>query len=316
MIAPVPSLNFSLLVARMFNKKEATSFLQNSWGLQGVGEKLEASDCKNVLDEIVVLVQEKIPFQGITLMATGSDERSRPTVEEIKQDCMTGIGGLCYSINVFTWGLLKGLGFSVQLCKSTVTSAGTYPNNHVLVLVSNVKKVGDLYLVDCGSGFPTFRAIPLDFDQESPVYHDSFLDYKYVRHDGRVLRMHGKGDRVERNEPPVEGIDLFLGKWRRFYSFAPDPSECLADFDTAFDDVYTVPGTTPFHNSPRAIRFPEKRAVMSVNNRALVENEKGILVATIMESDEEIIKFFGNHFANIEPDTVRRAIREWRRVSV
>ena len=306
---------YDFVLQGMFTEEEATSFLENSWGIRNVKNKLGA-DRKNLLDEIIVIVQAKVPFQSITLMATSPNERIRPTLEDIKRDCMAGIGGLCYCLNVFTWGLLKGLGFSAKLCRAKVTASQLHPNNHVLVLVSNLKENGDLYLVDCGCGFPTFRAIPLNFDQESAVYQDSYLEYKYVRYNGQILRMHGQGDKIKRTNR--EGIDFFLGKWRRFYFFAVEPTDCLADLDSAFDDVYTVPGTTPFDRSPRAVWFPGQYAVMTVNNRLMLEKEeeKGKLETTPMESDDEIIKCYCSHFPMLKQDTVRRAIVEWRRLLV
>ena len=38
--------------------------------------------------------------------------------------------------------------------------------------------------------FPSFEPIPLDFEDESPIYTHSFLQFKYVRKDGRLLRYH------------------------------------------------------------------------------------------------------------------------------
>lgn len=288
----------------------AVEFLQSSWGVKNVEERLE-NDRKNLLDEIVRLILANVPFQSITFMATPSEQRKRPTYEEIKKRCMKGVGGLCYSLNTFTWQLLKGLGFSAKLALSTVTSTVASPNNHLIILVSGVQKENDLYLVDCGTGFPIFRTVPLNFDQESPVYHDGFLEYKYVRHEGKILRMHGKGDMVKPNDPPIEGLDFFLGRWRRFYSFDPEQLDPTVDHN----QLYLSIDLTPFPKSPRAILFPEKRAVIAVHNRFIIENDKGSLETTAMASDQEILKAYGIHFPNIKQDTVRRALKEWHCVS-
>lgn len=294
----------------MFSKKEAIIFLQNSLGVKDVEKRLER-DRKNLLDEIISGILANVPFQSITLM-TSSDKRKRPSLENVKKDCMAGIGGLCYTVNSFTWFLLKGLGFSGRLAQSTVTSTVTSLNNHLIILVNDLEESGDLYLVDCGTGFPIFRAVPLDFDQESPVYHDGFLEYKYVRHEGKILRMHGKGDMIKRNDPPVEGLDFYLGRWRRFYSFEVELSDSTLDPDQVYSNAVVH---TPFPRSPRAIRFPDRRAVVVVHNRVMFETGEGKLDTAVMESDDEIMKAYAKYFPAIKEDVVREAIAEWHRVS-
>lgn len=297
----------------MFSKQEAVSFLETSLGVEHVEHRLQ-SDRKNLLDEIIITIQGKIPFQSLTLMAVPPGERSRPNVEAIKAECMAGIGGLCYNLNVFTWGLLKGLGYFAQLCPATCTSSVTSPNNHLLVLVHDLQNRGDVHLVECGFGFPTFRAVPLDFESESPVYVDSFLEYKYVKINDQYLRMHGKGDMIKRNDPPVEGLDFFQGHWRRFYFFSLRPADCLDVFNETFDRCFTVPRATPFDHSPRALWFPGKRAVIVVNDKLMLEGDGGVLETSILAGDEEIIQCFRRHFPQISEVIVRNAVSEWRRL--
>ncbi len=79
----------------------------------------------------------------------------------------------------FTWGLFKALGFSVRMLPSVVTSSHSAPNNHVLLLINGLENGTDVHLVDCGTGFPTFRTISLNFSEESPIFMDSFLEYKH-----------------------------------------------------------------------------------------------------------------------------------------
>lgn len=294
----------------MFTKEGAVSFLQTAWGVKRVEDRL-LNDRKALLEEIATLIQVKVPFQSVTFMAIPPAERKRPSVTTIKEECMAGVGGLCYNLNVFTWGLLKGLGFSAQLCPATCTSTISSPDNHVFILISDLEKKGDLHLVECGSGFPTFRVISLNFEEESPVYVDSFLEYKYIRHDGQFLRMHGEGDRIKRNDPPIDGLDFFLGKWRRFYFFTLRPQESLSYFDAEFDKVFTVPLSTPFDHSPRALCFPDQRAVILVNNRQMVEGEGGQLETTVLEGDDQIVDSYRHYFPVLGDDTVRRALQQW-----
>ncbi|XP_028406155.1 uncharacterized protein LOC114528676 [Dendronephthya gigantea] len=197
----------------MFTQEEAVEFLQTSWKIKDVLKRMK-TDRKNLVDEIVTQILAKVPFQSIHLVAAKAEERKRPPFEEIRKKCTSGVGGLCYEINTFTWALLKGLGFNVHRQRSTVTSTVTSPDNHAVVLISGLEQDGDLFLVDCGTGFPVCRSVSLDFAEESPVFKDGFLEYKFVRHEGKILRMHGKGDMIKPNNPPIEGLDFFIGRWR------------------------------------------------------------------------------------------------------
>lgn len=293
----------------MFSQQEAVTFLESKWGAQQVEERL-VTDRKNLLDEVVILIQINLPFQSITLMSVPPNERRRPSVDTIKSECLDGIGGLCYNLNVFAWGILKALGFSVRLCPATVTSTVTHPDNHVIILVNDLEQKGDLHLVECGIGSPTFRAVSLNFEEESPIFVDSFLEYKYIRHEGRYLRMQGKGDPMKRNDPPKEGLDFIVGRWRRFYSFTLRPTDLLSDFDTAFDRVFTFPRATPFDHSPRALCFPSKQAVVLVNNRLMVEQD-GELQTTVLDGDEAIVAKYRQYFPLLKEEAVRKAIQQW-----
>ena len=80
--------HFSLAIKNMsqgdmFSQQEAVQFLQNSWSIKDVLKRLK-NDRKNLVDEIVVQILARIPFQSIALMAKPAEERNCPTYEEIK----------------------------------------------------------------------------------------------------------------------------------------------------------------------------------------------------------------------------------------
>ena len=303
----------SMRESEMFTYREVVDLLQNSWGIENFEERLR-NDRKKLADEIVQVIHEKVAFQSISLLSS-ADKHRQPTYEEIKERCVRGIGGLCCDMTPFTWGLFQALGFSVQMVSSVVTSTLTAPNNHMLLLINGFEAKSDVHLVDCGTGFATFRTISLNFSKESPIFKDSFAEYKYIRLDGKILRMHGKGDIFKRNDPPKEGLDFYIGHWRRFYSF--DPKEKPNDAHKPVKDVHrtVATGRTPFTSSPRAVWYPGKRAVAISNNRLIVESETGELVTTVLKSDEEILKAYQVHFPQLQQGEVRRALAEWHRVT-
>ncbi len=51
-------------------------------------------------------------------------------------------------------------------------------NNHILMMiVTDLNAPGDNHLVDVGNATPCFIPIPLNFEVESPIYTQSFLQY-------------------------------------------------------------------------------------------------------------------------------------------
>ena len=289
----------------MLTKTEAVDFLQNSWNVENVLARLD-SDRSTFLDELIVLIQGKVPFHTLTirkLALIAPEERPIPSLDDIDRECTSGNGGNCTFLSLFTRSLLNALGYFAHVCPTTVTSTMTNP--HLIVLVKDLEKRGDVHLVDCGLGLPSFRAISLNFDRESPVYRDSFLEYKFIRHHGRILRMHGRGDVVKRNETPIEGLDFFVGKWRRFYHFAIETVDCqsLPDLSPLYDLTY-LPTDWPL----KAARFPGGRAVMvSPGDQLTVEKKDGSFVTTTLRSVEEIVKCYRDHFPTVKEDTVIRA---------
>ena len=298
---------------KMFTYSEALQLLQNSWGVKNVEDRLK-NDRKSLVDEIIQIIHEKVPFQNITILSS-SDRNTRPLLHnDIRERCVSGVGGLCYDLATFVWSLFWALGFTVQMLSATSTVNCIVPNNHTIVCIYGLENESDVHLIDCASGFATLRSISLNFPDDSPIFKDSFLEYKYIRHNGKILRMHGKGDSFKRNSPPIEGLDFIQGHWRRFYFL--DPDQKLYHPYKPAEDAYraVMVSLTSFALSPRAVWFPKKRAVVIVNNKLMIENEAGELVTTVLTSDEEILKAYQVHFPQLKQDDVRLALAEWDRL--
>ena len=142
--------------------KEALSFVKDVLKISNVERKLSENKCE-LLFEIVKEFHEKIPFQNYTLIAVPLAKRSRPAIDEIIREVSSGRGGLCYSLNVFMKLLLEAFGYTVHHVVSAVKNLG---NNHIITIAINVRNLGDKYLIEVGTGFPTFQPIPIDFDQD------------------------------------------------------------------------------------------------------------------------------------------------------
>jgi arylamine N-acetyltransferase len=290
----------------MLSKTEAIEFLQNEWKIKDVEQQLQ-NDREKFLNKLIITAHERVPFH--VFFAHMPQEWRITDFVDFDKWCMSGTGGHCGIINMFMWRLLTALGFNAYLCLTIVTKS-TLLAPHLVVIVKDLVKTGDVHLVDCGLGQPSFRAISLNFNKESPVFRDSILEYKYIKEDGMILRMHGKGDFIEHHNPP-KSHDYYQGKWRRYYVF------CLERFPCKnVDDVHHYTDVRAFAAffSPRAVRFPGGKAVMILNYMLRIEQEDGTLKETRLRSYEEILKAYEEYFPAISKDIIDQAYSMWQKI--
>lgn len=264
------------------SKQEAASFVSGVLKIDSPIEKM-LGDRFSLLDQIIKAFYATIPFQSISLISTKPENRIRaPSIDEIKSDVMSRKGGLCYTLNVFMKLLLESLGYDAFHCTSHILAQ----NNHILTIVKNLVKPEDKYLVDVGIWFPTFEAVPLDFVTESPVYDQSFLEYKFVWEGKMLARWHRRGDMRALNQG-----ELTVDGWRRFCVIDPTPKD-QEFFEKPMNLIYSdINGTiTPFHHRLRAIFYPGLKAISFQDMSLLVENDSHTLVKTKFESVSEFME--------------------------
>ena len=301
---------FDQHLGKMLRKSQAIKFLQNEWQMKAVKQKLQ--DREKFLNKLIVTIHERVPFQLLTLRKLMPDppaKRKIHTVEEIDHECMSGNGGACAFVNVFTSRLFNSLGYNAFVCQSTVTSH-TF-GSHLIVIVKDLVNAGDIHVVDCALGLPTFRAILLNFNEESPVYQDSFLEYKFIKHDGKFLRMHGDGDTVvPKHHPTRPELDFISGKWRRFNEFTVATLlECkhsLQELGPYFS------AQLPIAARPRAAIFPGGKAILLDGNVLSVEQDNKTLKNVMLKSRQEIFQAFKTYFPTIDEDIVQEAYATWK----
>jgi hypothetical protein len=97
-----------------------------------------------------------IPFQNFTMLVR---PRASPTWEQIIEDMLSGLGGLCTTLNPFLCALLHRLGFKSVLLPCEMQGVA---DMHMAVGVSISSS---FYWLDCGNGFPYFQPI----DVNAPV---------------------------------------------------------------------------------------------------------------------------------------------------
>ena len=257
----------------------------------------KAQDPKKLLQDIIVAFYAAIPFQNITL--ADEDRWHKPTLDEVIDDVTSGCGGLCYTLGVFMKYLLETLNYEASHVTATMSTPAGYADNHILCLVTNVETHGDKYLVDV-SGYPVFELISLDFEKESCVYNNSFLEYKFGWESEKCLvRYHRRGE----SRPMAPG-EVITDGWRRVCIVDPTPRD-LSFFDEpmrkAFADSELARKITPFHSTLRLVSFhgPDMKAVCMKDKTLLVENDAHVLVPQKLATGQEVVEKIAELFPNL-----------------
>ena len=115
------------------------------------------------INNIIKGVFDNIPFQNLTLL----NARKQPSIKEIIQHMLLGIGGLCDVRNAFMYILLNTLKFNIHFLSANMNK----PNCHIILLIYiNSNR----YLIDTGNGFPYLEMINLN--------NNKIFIHKYIHH--------------------------------------------------------------------------------------------------------------------------------------
>jgi len=277
---------------------EARDFVEARLKIADLDEKFKR-DKLSLLNELIQAFHNAIPFHNIKLLSFAKEKRRRPNETEINADILSGLGGLCVVNNTGFKNLLEALNYNVVLLPSAVK----LEFDHVVILA---KIDGNDYLVDVGCGYPTFEAIPLDFETESKVYRYSFLKLRFIREDGFIKRLHNHSRLIPTS---AQGNSTL---WVKFYHFKVTPVD-LTFFDETLQTVYTVPGTSPFLISLRAFRCAYGKAVGFYNDCLITEDENNDLVETKLQSSEEVKAKLLELFPMLHLHLVNAAMDTWEK---
>lgn len=160
------------------------------------------------------------------------------------------------------------------------------------------------YLVDI-TGYPVFEPIPLDFEKESPVYENSFLEYKFVwESPDCVVRYHRKGE-----SRPIAPGEVIVDGWRRVCVIDLSPKG-ISFFDEPMHKVYGQPDLmiTPFHHSLRLVTFlpsdsgKDLRSLCVKDKLWLVANDRHNLEPRELASGQDVVDKIGELFPILRED--------------
>ncbi|XP_072017438.1 arylamine N-acetyltransferase-like [Amphiura filiformis] len=293
----------------MLSPSEAFNFLQDILKMTSIHEKL-TTDKAAFLNELVSLYLQHIPFQSFTVISRPDKDQHLSTMDDIKADIFATRGGLCYDHNIFMANLLEALGFDVCLIGCDIGMHGIH--DHVSVLVQNLKTPGDRYHVDVGSGNPLFRAICMDFNQESPIYKSGYLTHKFTKDGDEFSWWH----QITHTAAPSKD-DVTVDGWRKFMTFTLVPRD--KEYFRQYMLRHFVTQEHPeeefsFLTALRAVVYPNKQLVAIRNSSLLLEDDEGNVEKTKIKSKEELLQLCVKYFPQFSYDMLQVVVNKMEHI--
>ncbi|XP_054773256.2 uncharacterized protein LOC129281342 [Lytechinus pictus] len=288
-------------------REEALSFLRDVLMIESAVSKLQ-SDKPIFLDELITAMGHHIPYQTVKGIATHPDNRILPTASDIKRDITSKVGGLCYQLNIFCWMLLRALDFDAFLVSGDYMH---YKDQHVVIIIDSLTGNGSKHFFDVGLGYPTLQLIPLDFEQESPVYFDSYMRYRFVRQGTKVLTLQLS---VETNPAQAYHVkpEYICDGWISFIFIYVDHPVTISHFNNSMTDIFTVADPENCYlTSLRCLTYPNGRLTCIKDSKLLLKDEEHRVQVTRFRSRDEVLAAFVRYFPQLPVDMVKTAIKDF-----
>ncbi|MFN7910784.1 MAG: arylamine N-acetyltransferase [Bacteroidota bacterium] len=219
------------------------------------------------LNSFIKRIFEKIPFQNINMLLRGKGKS--PTVDEIKGDMLSGLGGPCGTMNPFVGSLLFKMGYEVNLVAGTMGKS----NDH-LALILNFDN--EKYYIDCGDGQPYFQ--PMVINEEKEYYHP----FKNVR--------------LTKAENDKFLIQFFIDEqWSTDVCVDPTPRD-FSFFEDSIKKHYTDLNYGPFWEGLRFACYPEGRIKAIRNKIIIIQDENNEIKKYSFEDKDNLVNLLNKYF--------------------
>ena len=224
------------------------------------------------LNRLIVSMLEFVPFHNLTLLTR---PRRTPTIEEIKNDMMSGLGGPCSVVNSFFAALLNTLGFgpNIYLLSCQILDR---VGCHVGILVQ-IK--GLRYFVDVANAKPYCEAMHLGDTSTKRSLNGTFewnLSFNSIT--GRMELMHSGNTAL---------------------SFDPNSSEKFSSFRRMIKQSRTDPSFGPFLTGLRFCLYPSNVSKIAAVRDATIYEGESIRNKRHASTHQDIKQFVSSHFSHI-----------------
>ncbi|XP_071826913.1 uncharacterized protein [Apostichopus japonicus] len=197
--------------------------------------------------------------------------------------------------------LLESLGYEVVYVSADIARI----NDHVTVIVLNLRGAGSKDLVEVGCGYPTFQAFPLDFDDESPVYISGFLRHKFVKRENSIIWYHEPRQAYR----PIDTSKLSPEGWFRYAEIKAFTPCDIRYFESSMTATYTVKEKNNFLLTPRAVVFESCKLVAIKGTQLITETEDRKVDKKEVETLEELLHLYKKYFPQLPQEVIRDAVK-------
>ncbi len=299
----------------MLSEEEAYKFLKETLEIQSDVPLNGANGDERLqfLDQVTWQFQHQIPWQNLVLLSNSDEKRSLPSMAAVVGNMQSKIGGLCYGMNLFMCELMKALGFDAYIGLAAVSPAVDVAN-HYVVFIRDVVNKHDLYLIDVGFGYPTFKACCMNFDKETEVYQHSFCKFKFARRGDTFYRLkYVSKPQKSATESAVTSPfnEVYEDGWVIFYRFRTDEIPLAKENIAGLEKIY-VDSDSHFLKCLRVSGFVDGKALVFKDNLLLVENSQQKLEATKI-SDDDLPKLIRQYYPQLEEKLVHKAVRNYQK---
>lgn len=293
-----PSRKFPL------TKGEAICFIEEVLQLREPNRKMEENRLE-FLNQVVKSMYSTIPFtnlgntkDNVTLMM--------PDFADIKDAMFSRQGGTCVNFTIFTFALLEALDYDVYICDGGHAGG---KSNHSALVVRDLTFSGSQHLVDTGAGIPLFQAYPLDFDTVSPIYHDDYMTYRFVkRMDGTIAcekilaKDHYWDFTMSKNK-----VNL-IGKWYSFMTYEVDIPRDIDFIVETRKKLYEIENVPPYMLlTILLICYPKGRLNSITNKAQFCSSEEGAISYSELRG-QEVIERSLEHYPQFSEDMLQVAL--------
>lgn len=300
-------------------KEEALRFVEEKLKIPEVERSFER-DRHGLLNDMVRFFYTYAPFQTLTNFDDELQLRCIPNFEKIKEDVLSGRGGMCVTLNGFFCALLNKLGYVAYL-----TAGYCFPTvlviTHAVIIVSNVRETGDRYFVDAGFGYHARCVVPLDFETESSTEVDNIWFRKFVKlpitssGDIEFDRLHKRRNSTKLNEWDMSA-ERRPDEWINLCRFTLKTYSIQELIEAININVYQ----NPKHWVSRTIfitNAKDGRCVHIRNNYLLTirpfDDTDGCFEGTLLETEADMIDAIRREFPVFEDERLIRAqLSRWR----
>ena len=232
------------------------------------------------LNLFISKIFETIPFQNITMLMRGKGKS--PSVNDIKEDMLSGLGGPCGTMNPFIGSILFKMGFDIHLVAGTMGKL----NDHLALLLNwNNEK----YYIDGGDGQPYFKALPIKQNQE---YYHPFKIFKLVPIDSKKFEIW-----FLNNETWIKDVEVDVTP--RDFSF----------FEQNINQHYTDVSYGPFWEGIRFSCYPKGRIIAIRNNVFIYQDSENKIIKENFINETTLKIVIGKYFKNYRHEFINAYLK-------